>query len=106
MTDRSDSSAMPRGSRVAIMAAFASIIAAGAAWPQATAQQAQPAPSPPAAAQVAPSDQPPQPPAAAPPAENPGLINEMGKVLEKSLSILPPLKSPTEALENLNSRAK
>jgi hypothetical protein len=30
----------------------------------------------------------------------------MGKVLEKSLSILPTLKSPSETLEDLNARAK
>ena len=37
---------------------------------------------------------------------NPGLINEMGKFFEKTLSILPPLKSPQETIEDLNSRAK
>jgi pyruvate/2-oxoglutarate dehydrogenase complex dihydrolipoamide acyltransferase (E2) component len=70
--------------------------------------RSQPAPAPPpAAAQPAAPDQPapPQsPPAAAP--ENPGLINEMGKVLEKSLSILPTLKGTGEALDDLNARAK
>jgi len=30
----------------------------------------------------------------------------MGKVLEKSLSILPPLKSPGETIDDLNARAK
>jgi len=58
---------------------------------------------PPAAAQPAVPDQPvpPQsPPAAAPPAP------EMGKVLEKSLSILPSLKGTGEALDDLNARAK
>jgi hypothetical protein len=38
--------------------------------------------------------------------ENPGLINEMGKMFEKSLSILPTLKSPGETIDDLNSRAK
>jgi hypothetical protein len=71
----------------------------------------QPAPSaPPAAAQPAAPDQPapPQSPPTAPPAppENPGLFNEMGKALEKSLSILPPLKSPGETLDDLGARAK
>ena len=37
--------------------------------------------------------------------ENPGLINEIGKFWEKSKTILPPLKSPQEALDDLNSRA-
>ena len=38
--------------------------------------------------------------------ENPGLFNEMGKALEKSLSILPTLKSPSETLDDLNAKAK
>jgi hypothetical protein len=37
------------------------------------------------------------------PSENPGLINEMGKLFDK---ILPPLKSPGEAIDDLNTRAK
>ena len=45
-----------------------------------------------------------QPQPAAP--ENPGLFNEMGKALEKSLSILPTLKGTGEALDDLNTRAK
>jgi hypothetical protein len=81
------------------------MIAAGAAWPQAASppslgvrepgqqtapRQGEPAPSP------------------APPAreENPGLFNEMGKFFEKSLSILPALKSPSETIDDLNARAK
>jgi hypothetical protein len=39
-------------------------------------------------------------------AENPGLINEIGKLFEKSKSILPPLKSPSETFDDLNARAK
>ena len=58
--------------------------------PQTSPQQSEPAPSPP-------------PPARE---ENPGLLNEMGKLLEKSLSVLPPLKSPSETIEDLNARAK
>lgn len=45
-----------------------------------------------------------QPPAAR--EESPGLFGEMGKMLEKSLSVLPPLKSPTEAIDDLNTRAR
>ena len=41
-------------------------------------------------------------PSPAPPA-NPGLFNEMGKMFDK---ILPPLKSPSEAIEDLNARVK
>jgi hypothetical protein len=42
------------------------------------------------------------PPAEAPPHENPGLINEIGKMFDK----LPTLKSPGETLDDLNARAK
>jgi hypothetical protein len=50
----------------------------------------------------------PQPNQAPPPAreENPGLINEIGKLFERSKSILLPLKSPGETVDDLNSRAK
>jgi hypothetical protein len=49
-----------------------------------------------------------QPPAApqaqpAPPPENPGLINEMSKLIDK---IRPSIKSPGETLDDLNARAK
>jgi len=75
------------------------MIAAGVGWPQA----ASPPPSaglqqpdqPPASAQVAPARD-----------DNPGLRNEMGKMLEKSLSALPTLKSPGEAIDDLNARAR
>src|SRR6516162_7666619 len=59
------------------------------------AQQGTPPPPNPPAAQQSPS-----------PPENPGLINEMGKLFEKSLSILPPLKTPGETIDDLNARAK
>jgi hypothetical protein len=85
-----------------------SLMAMGAAWPQASApppslgvqtpaQQA--APAPPALPQNEPSPSPPR-------EENPGLINEMGKLFEKSLSILPTLKSPQETIEDLNARTR
>ena len=38
--------------------------------------------------------------------ENPGLINEIGKLFEKSKSLLPSLKSPAETIDDLNARAK
>ena len=92
------------------------MIAAGAGWPQAASPPSSPAPlslgvqAP--APQAAPDQSGPQqggpasPPV--PPAreENPGLLNEMGKMFEKSLSILPALKSPSEAIDDLNARAK
>jgi hypothetical protein len=81
-------------------------IAAGAGWPQG-------APPPSAPGVQAPLQQTsplqgepaPSPP---PPAreENTGLLNEMGKLFEKSLSVLPPLKSPSETIGDLNARAK
>ena len=49
------------------------------------------------AAQAAPEPQP------SPSPESPGLINEMGKLFNK---ILPPMKSPGEAIDDLNARAK
>jgi hypothetical protein len=47
-----------------------------------------------------------QPPASAPGLDNSGLIRDIGKLFEKSLSVLPPLKSPGEAIDDLNARAR
>ena len=55
------------------------------AAPPATPQQAEPAPAGPAAK------------------ETPGLINEMGKLFDK---IMPSIKSPSETMNDLNTRAK
>ena len=77
-----------------------------AAWPQAapppTLGLQSPA-QPPVPAQPGPQQIEPSPP---PWDENPGLINEIGKLWEKSKSMLPDLKSPQEAIEDLNARAK
>jgi hypothetical protein len=82
------------------------LIATGSAWPQTT----PPAPALGVQEPAQPSVPPqagPAPPSPAPAAqENPGLINEIGKMFEKSLSILPPLKSPSETIDDLNARAK
>jgi hypothetical protein len=91
------------------------MITATAGWPQAASPPPslspslgiqtpvqQPTPPQPAPAQG-------EPAASSPPPvrqENPGLINEMGKMFEKSLSILPTLKSPGETIDDLNARAK
>ena len=50
----------------------------------------------------------PPPSTPAPPArdENPGLINEMGKLFDKLPSILPPIKSPGETMNDLSRLAK
>ncbi len=81
------------------------MIAAGAAWPQATSPPSLGVQEP--GQQTAPRQGEPAP-SPAPPAreENPGLFNEMGKFFEKSLSILPALKSPSETIDDLNARAK
>ena len=81
-------------------------IAPDTGWPQAAppaslglqspAQQSVPA-------QPAPQQIEPPPP---PREENPGLINEIGKLFEKSKSMLPTLKSPSETIDDLNARAK
>ncbi|MDA9466811.1 hypothetical protein [Bradyrhizobium sp. CCBAU 53415] len=80
--------------------------AGGTGWPQS---------APPAlrlqeqAAQGAQTAPPPSTPAAsAPPAreENPGLINEMGKLFDKLPSILPAIKSPSETMNDLSRLAK
>jgi hypothetical protein len=89
------------------------MIATDVGWPQAAPPSppppaAQSSPPPPSAAVQTPA-QPgdPAPPSAPPaPPENPGLINEMGKIFDKSLSILPTLKSPSETIDDLNARAK
>jgi hypothetical protein len=83
-----------------------STIAAGAVWPQGAtpppslgvqepAQQAVPRQAGPAPSSAAPARE-----------ENPGLFNEMGKWFEKSLTIFPPLKSPGQTIDDLNTRAK
>ena len=86
------------------------VLATSAAWPQA-ASPSLGIQSP--AQQSTPDRPPPQQPASQPnepavpsPAENPGLINELGKLWDKSKSILPTLKSPQEAIEDLNTRAR
>src|SRR3954447_15570303 len=56
------------------------------AWPQATTRPA-------------PEQSEPPPPDHPAPKENPGLINEIGKLLEKPGSLLPTLKSPKETID-------
>jgi len=67
-------------------------VSSEAGWPQT---------APPATLGLqSPAQQPPQQTEPqAPRDENPGLINEIGKLFEKSKSLLPPLKSPGETLE-------
>jgi hypothetical protein len=76
------------------------MIAAGAAWPQG----AVPPPALGVQEQQTPPAGPPQAEPAPSPAreENPGLLNEIGKMFDK----LPSLKSSQQTIEDLNSRAK
>ena len=81
-------------------------IALETAWPQVAPPPSLGVQSPaqqPVPAQGAPQQIEPPP---SPPAENPGLINEIEKLFEKSKSLLPSIKSPGETIDNLNARAK
>jgi hypothetical protein len=81
------------------------VIAAGAAWPQAAPPPSLGVQEP--TQQTAPRQSEPAPSSALPARdENPGLFNDMGKFFEKSLSIFPALKSPSETIDDLNARAK
>jgi hypothetical protein len=95
----------------AVMALSMLMIASGAGWPQAASPPSSPGVQPPAQQAVPDQPTPQQGGAASPPVspgreDNPGLLNEMGKMFEKSLSILPTLKSPGETIDDLNARAK
>jgi hypothetical protein len=86
---------------IATLAIAMLLVSAGAGWPQAA------APQPTLGIQeqgVQPSVPPSGGPAPSAPAreENPGLINEIGKLFDK----LPSLKSPQETIEEFNSRAR
>ena len=80
--------------------ALAVLVAASApGWPQTAAPSlggSSPAPQP------APEQTEPSPV----PSENPGLINELEKMFEKSRSILPTLKGPGETIDDLNARVR
>ena len=85
--------------------AFLLAICPQAGWPQGAPPSMLGVQSP--AQQPLPPQAAPQPIGPQPPRdENPGLINEIGKLFEKSKSLLPPLKSPGEAIEELNAGAK
>jgi hypothetical protein len=108
MLDRSGNPRTPTSMQAATLGAAMLLwmMAAGPGWPQS-------APPPSSAAAPAPVTQaPPQQgdPAPSPPApvreENPGLLNEMGRMFEKSLSILPTLKTPAQTVDDLNATAK
>lgn len=89
-----------RGRRMVLTIVLSVALVAATA---ASAQQSQPQP------QMAPSQQA-APPPGSPPAPargNPGLVEEIGKLLKDSTSVLrPTLPTPGEALDGLNSKAK
>ncbi|MBR1175626.1 hypothetical protein JQ617_16840 [Bradyrhizobium sp. KB893862 SZCCT0404] len=102
MMVRSGNPAVRLGTLMSV-AALILLGAGGAGWPQSSppslglreqGQQAAPPPSTPAS-----SAQPER-------EENPGLINEMGKLFDKLPSILPPIKSPGETMNDLSRLAK
>jgi hypothetical protein len=84
---------------VAALALSMLTLAAGEGWPQG-------APPPASPGVQAPDRSTPPQAEPAPPQESPGLFNEMGKMFEKSLSVLPTLKSPADTIDDLNARAK
>jgi hypothetical protein len=93
---------MARPDALIATAALAMLLAgAGAGWPQAAAPQPSLGIQEPAVQPAAPSPVAPAPPAPAR-EENPGLINEIGKLFDK----LPSLKGPQETIEEFNSRAR
>ena len=98
MTVVSGRPALPSGRLLALTSvALLLLVAAGPALPQgATGAKEQPDQQ----------GQPPQGEVAPQPSESPGLVDQMGKLLEKSLSVLPPLKSPSETIGDLGTRAK
>jgi hypothetical protein len=82
-----------------IVAVVSLVLAAGGTgWPQS---------APPALGVQEQGPQAPPPVTPAPPARehNPGLFNEMGKLFDKLPSILPPIKSPSETMNDLSRLA-
>ncbi|MDE5455759.1 hypothetical protein GWE18_23555 [Bradyrhizobium sp. CSA112] len=96
------------GTQLATVGLVASMLAlsAEAGWPQAAPQPTLGVQSP--AQQPVPAQPEPQQIEPAPPRreENPGLINEIEKLFEKSKSLLQPLKSPSQTIDDFNARTK
>jgi hypothetical protein len=99
MSDRNGSLRVKPREHVAVAAAvlLTMIGVTASAWTQA-------APQPPPSAQGAPAQPGSQQSEPAPPPdpakENPGLINEIGKLLERPASLLPTLKSPKQTIDD------
>jgi hypothetical protein len=105
MLDRIDTLSRLFGAHVATTGLVLSMLTLvpNAAWPQAAPPASLGVQSPAQEVPDQPAPQPNEPPQAAPERENPGLINEIGKLFEKSKSMLPPLKSPSETLSNITT---
>jgi len=101
MSDRTGRIFMLFGPQPATACLVASMLAVApdAGWPQA----AQPPLSLQSPAQPEPQQIEPAPPRRE---ENPGLINEIEKLFEKSKSLLPPLNSPSETIDDFNAQTK
>ncbi|MBN8969867.1 MAG: hypothetical protein J0G95_15640 [Rhizobiales bacterium] len=86
------------------MTAVLLLLAGVPAWPQAIMPQPDAAPPPSQGPALAPSLAPPAP---EPPRSNPGLVEELGKLLKDSASgISSSLKGSQQTIENIHSRAK
>src|SRR6476661_7088797 len=88
-----------KAARSVALVTLATFAMTGGGWPQAASPPSRPGVQEPAA-QPAPS------PSPQPNEESPGLLDGMGKLFEKSLSIFPPLKSPGETVDDWNERAR
>lgn len=89
---------------LATMTAVLLLLAGVPAWPQAIPPQPDAAPPPSQGPALAPSLAPPAP---EPPRSNPGLVEELGKLLKDSASgISSSLKGSQQTIENIHSRAK
>ena len=105
MLDRAGNFLVLSRTRVATACAalLMSVMATATGWPQAAPPSSAGAQGP--AQQTVPArpapNEPPPPPSPQPvPEENPGLINELGKLWDKSKSMLPTIKSPQETIED------
>jgi hypothetical protein len=111
MLDRAGNFLVLSRTRVATACAalLMSVMVTATGWPQAAPPSSAGAQGP--AQQTVPArpapNEPPPPPSPQPvPEENPGLINELGKLWDKSKSMLPTIKSPQETIEDLNAKAR
>jgi hypothetical protein len=103
MFDRTGNLVAPLRIHVAT-AALLVVMAAGSAWPQAGLPPSSLGVQGPAQQPQQSEPAPPPTPSSAPPAreDNPGLLNEIGKMFDK----LPTLKGTQETIEDFNTRAK